>query len=128
MWHDHKEGTFSLPHFVTNSLPFSLLFFPGSYPNILATCSSYSPRNVARYRTNVTLWFPHLNTNTTVVLCSGWRRENEHTKVSIAAWKVTLPLCREQSLDKEMDIKGLESNAHVTPQTRYLNLWPWSTC
>ena len=31
----------------------------------------------------------------------------------MAAWKMTLPLRREQFLDKERDIKGLESNAHV---------------
>ena len=75
--------------------------------------SSYNPRNVVGYRTSVTLWFPHLNPNTANILCSGWRRENDHVKVSIVEWKVTLPLHGGQSLDKERDIKGLESNAHV---------------
>ena len=54
-----------------------------------------------------------MNLNTAAVLCSGWRRESEHAEVSIAVWKMTLPLRREQFLDKERDIKGLESNAHV---------------
>ena len=87
--------------------------YPFFYPNSLVTCSSYSPRNVARYKTNVTLWFPYLNPNTAAVLCSGWRREKEHAEVSIAAWKVILPLLGEQSLDKEKDIRDLGSNACV---------------
>ena len=50
-----KRDTFSLPHSLTNFLPFSLYFSLGSYPNNSAICSSYNPRNVARYKTNVTL-------------------------------------------------------------------------
>ena len=45
-----KGEAFSLPHFLTNFLPFSLLFSPGSYNSSPATCSSYSLRNVATYK------------------------------------------------------------------------------
>ena len=48
-----KRESFSLPHFLTNSLLFSLLFSPGSCPNGLATCSFYSLRNVTRYKRQV---------------------------------------------------------------------------
>ena len=41
---------FFLPHFLTFFLLFSLMFSPGYYPNGLATCYSYSLRNVARYK------------------------------------------------------------------------------
>jgi len=40
-------------------------------------------------------------------------KENKHAKVRVAAWKVTLPLRGEQSLDKERDIRGIEGDAHV---------------
>jgi len=48
-----KREAFSLPHFLTNALPFSLMFSPSSCPNGLTTCSSYSTRNVARYKRQV---------------------------------------------------------------------------
>ena len=48
-----KREAFSLPHFLTNFLLFSLMFSPGSCPNGLATCSSYSLRNVAKYKRQV---------------------------------------------------------------------------
>ena len=108
-----KREAFSLPHFLTNFLLFSLVFSPGSCPNGLATCSSYSPRNVARYKRCVKPWFPHLNPNTVAILCSGWRRENEHAKVRVVVLGVTLPLCGKQSLDKERDIRGTNSDACV---------------
>ena len=41
-------------------------------------------------------------------------KENKHAKVRVAAWKVTLPLRGEQSLDKERDIRGIENNACVS--------------
>ena len=44
-----KGEVFSLPHFLTNFLLFSLMFYPGSCPNSPATCSFYSLRNVARH-------------------------------------------------------------------------------
>jgi len=40
-------------------------------------------------------------------------RESEHAKVRTVAWKVNLPLHREQSLDKEVDIRGTKSDACV---------------
>ena len=48
-----KGEAFSLPHFLTNFLLFSLRFSLGSSPNGLATCSSYSLRNVVRYKRQV---------------------------------------------------------------------------
>ena len=48
-----KRKAFSLPHFHTNFLLFSLMFSLGSYHNGLATYSSYSLRNVARYKRRV---------------------------------------------------------------------------
>ena len=125
-----KREAFSLPHFLTNFLLFSLVFSPGSCPNGLATCSSYSPRNVARYKRCVKPWFPHLNPNTAAILCSGWRKESNHVEVKVAAWIMTLPLCGEQSLDKERDIKGINSDARVLKASfgrRELNTneWKW---
>ena len=125
-----KREAFSLPHFLTNFLLFYLVFSPGSCPNGLATCSSYSPRNVARYKRCVKPWFPHLNPNTAAILCSGWRKESNHVEVKVAAWIMTLPLCGEQSLDKERDIKGINSDARVLKASfgrRELNTneWKW---
>ena len=48
-----KRESFSLPHFLTNYLLFYLRFSPSSSPNGPATCSSYSPRNVTRYKRQV---------------------------------------------------------------------------
>ena len=72
-----KGKTFSLSYFLTNFQTFSLLFCLYSYPSSPTTCSSYSPRNVDGYKIDVTLWFLHLNPNTAVVLCSGWRWGDE---------------------------------------------------
>ena len=35
-----------------------------------------------------------------------------HAKVRAMAWRVTLPLRGEQSLDKERDIRGARSDTH----------------
>ena len=48
-----KREVFSLPHFLTNFLLFSLRFSPGSSLNGPTTCSFYSPRNVVRYKRQV---------------------------------------------------------------------------
>ena len=64
-------------------------------------------------KTSVKPWFLHLNPNTVVVLYSGWRRESKHAEVKVKAWKVTLPLRGEQSLDKERDIEGIKNDARV---------------
>ena len=55
-----KNGTFPctmivffLPHLFTYFLLFSLMFSHSSCPNGLATCSSYSSRNVAKYKRQV---------------------------------------------------------------------------
>ena len=45
-----KREAFSLPHFLTNFLLFYLRFSPSSSLNGPTTCSSYSPRNVTRYK------------------------------------------------------------------------------
>ena len=55
-----------------------------------------------------------MNSNIAAILCSGWRRKNEHAEVSIATSKVALPLRGEKSLEKERDIRGLESDARVS--------------
>ena len=47
-----KRGIFSI-YFLINFLLFSLMFSPGFFPNGPATCSSYSLRNVARYKRQV---------------------------------------------------------------------------
>ena len=57
--------------------------------------------------------FLHLNPNTVVVLCNGWRRESANAKVRVVAQRVTLPLRGEQSLDKERDTRGTKSDARV---------------
>ena len=69
-----KKASFSLT-FLPKILSF-LYIFLGSCPHCLATCSSYSTRNIARYiRTSVKPPFAHLNPNTTIVLYYDWRRK-----------------------------------------------------
>ena len=48
-----KGEAFSLPHFLTNFLLFYLRFSPSSSLNGPTTCSSYSPRNVTKYKRQV---------------------------------------------------------------------------
>ena len=96
-----------------NCLAF-LLVFPGSCLNGLTTCSFYSPRNGTRYiRTGLKPWFLHLNLNTTIVLCNGWRREKAR-QCQVVEWRATLVLCGEQTLDKERDIKNTKSDTHAS--------------
>ena len=121
-----KEGLCTMVIFFLKRVPFLstslsylnflafLLVSLGSCPIGSATCSFYSLRNVTRYiRTGVKPWFFHLNLNTTIVLCNGWRREKA-CQCQVVEQRATLRLCGEQTLDKERDIKNTKSDTRVS--------------
>ena len=41
------------------------------------------------------------------------RRERKHANVKVVGWRVSLPLCGEQAIDKERDIREAKSGTCV---------------
>ena len=108
-----KRETFFQPHYLINFLLSSQKIYLGSYPESLATCSSYNMMNMVKYKDRCQVFiflFWTLQQLRYYLVTGGERVRNIST---VACGQVTWPLLGEKLLGNERDIRSTIGNTHV---------------